>query len=51
VWGLTTLVATFTDAYWEAVELLSPLAVLTVGTGLVFFGGTAALTLVERVGV
>jgi hypothetical protein len=49
-WGVTTLVTTFTDAYWVAVELLPPFAVLTVGTGLLFFGGVAALTLVERVG-
>jgi hypothetical protein len=47
-WSLTELGSTFSDPYWVAAELLPPFVVLTVGTGLLFFGGVAARTLVER---
>jgi len=38
------IASVFTEAYWVLTELLSPLIVLTLGTGSVLFGSTGAVS-------
>jgi len=47
-WSLTEFVATVTDSYWVATELLPTLVGVTVGAGFLIFGGVGALACVER---
>lgn len=43
-WSVLELASIFTDAYWVLVELLSPLIVLTLATGLILFGSIGAIS-------
>ncbi|MXR40417.1 hypothetical protein GRX01_03470 [Halobaculum sp. WSA2] len=43
-WGVLELASAFTDAYWVITELFSPLIVLTLGTGLILFGSSGAIS-------
>ncbi len=43
-WSVLELASAFTDAYWVVAELLSPLIVLTIGTGLILFGSIGAIS-------
>ena len=43
-WSVLELASAFTDASWVVAELLSPLIILTLGTGLVLFGSIGAIS-------